>query len=74
METGFRSREVRELTWGDVDLDGDPPTLSVTIKRAKNRKPYDQPINENLAKKLTALRKQRADPLPARPPLSRVRL
>ncbi|MCH7556589.1 MAG: site-specific integrase, partial [Planctomycetes bacterium] len=47
--TGFRSTECRTLTWGDVDLSSDPPTATVTAKRAKNRRRHDQPLTASLA-------------------------
>ena len=49
-ETGFRSKECRTITWGDIDLDGNPPTVRVTIKRAKNDQLYDQPLTPGLPK------------------------
>ncbi len=47
-DTGFRSKECRTLTWGDLDLDGKPPCATVTAKRAKNRKLYEQPLTPGL--------------------------
>ena len=47
--TGFRSTECRNLTWGDVDLAGDPPTATVTASSAKNKRTYDQPLTAGLA-------------------------
>lgn len=46
--TGFRSGECRTLTWADVDLHGDPPTATVTAKRAKNKRRHDQPLTGSL--------------------------
>ncbi len=51
-ETGFRSKECRTLTWDCVDLGGEPPTATVTAKRAKNHKAYQQPLTPNLVRML----------------------
>ncbi|UCE62340.1 MAG: site-specific integrase [Phycisphaerales bacterium] len=60
-ETGFRSNECRTMAWGDVDLEGNPPTVSVTVKRAKNRKAYDQPLTASLAQLLACCRDERGE-------------
>lgn len=50
--TGFRSKECRMIRWGDVGIDADPPTVTVTAKRAKNRRRYDQPLTASLVRML----------------------
>ena len=59
--TGFRSKECRTLTWGDVDLSSDPPTATVTAKRAKNRRRHDQPLTASLAALLTRYKAARGN-------------
>ncbi len=62
--TGFRSKECRTITWGDIDLGADPPTATVTAKHAKNRKLYDQPLTASLTQVLARCReiRGRVDP------------
>lgn len=37
-ETGLRTSELRPLTWGSFDLDGDPPTVTVAAAYNKRRR------------------------------------
>jgi len=53
---GLRLNEVRTLTWGCLDLDSDPPTVTVEAKYAKSRRRDTVPLNSGLA---AALRKWR---------------
>ena len=57
--TGFRNTEARLLTWSDVDLESDQPTVRVTARRAKNRKEYAQPLTVSLAAMLARHKAQR---------------
>ena len=38
VETGLRAGELRSLTWGSFDLDGDPPTVMVVAAYSKHRR------------------------------------
>jgi len=58
VSTGFRSNECRTLRWLDIDLGGDPPTATVTAKRAKNHVAYAQPLTDSLVAGLKAWRAQ----------------
>jgi integrase len=53
LATGFRpGRELRLLTPGSFDLDGDPPTIAVTPSYTKNKQAAVQPIPAALAERL----------------------
>lgn len=47
--TGFRAAELASLRPASCDLDGDPPTITIQAKRAKNRRTVVQPIPADLA-------------------------
>ena len=44
VETGLRVGELRTLTWGACDLDGDPPTLTVLAAYSKHGREDVQPL------------------------------
>ena len=52
METGLRRKELRTLTPGSFQLEGDELTVAVDAGRSKNRKPTLLPIREELATEL----------------------
>ena len=69
--TGFRARELRNLTLESFDLDADPPTVTVTAAYTKRRRRDMQPIRRDLAERLRPWLTGKADggpvlPLPER--------
>ncbi len=60
-ETGLRARELRSLTVGSFDLDGDPPTVTVNAAYSKRRREDVLPIRPEFA---AALRTFLSDKLP----------
>jgi integrase len=50
--TGFRASELRSLNPESFHLDGARPYVTLAARRAKNRKPADQPISQSLARDL----------------------
>ena len=64
---GLRLKEIRTLTWGCLDLDSDPPTLTFEAKYAKSRRRDTVPLNSRLAAALRKWRRQRTREL-GRPP------
>jgi hypothetical protein len=50
--SGLRSEELRQLTWADVRLESDPPTLRVREVTAKNKKEEYVPVVPELAERL----------------------
>jgi integrase len=62
--TGFRAEELASLTPEGFDLDGDPPTVTVTAAYSKRRRHDIQPIRPELA---DALRPWLATKAPGRP-------
>lgn len=67
--TGLRANECRQLTWADVELEGNPPTITVRAQYAKSRRSARLPLHRHLAKLLQAEQKQQAIELrrPVRP-------
>lgn len=61
VETGFRVTELRSLTSASFDLEGNPPTVTVSTKAAKNRRKYTIPLRPAMAE---ALRDRFAKELP----------
>jgi site-specific recombinase XerD len=47
--TGFRASELRSLTTASFELDGDPPTVTVSAAYSKRRRKDVQPIRMDLA-------------------------
>ena len=47
--TGFRASELRSLTTASFELDGDPPTVTVSAAYSKRRRKDVQPIRRDLA-------------------------
>jgi len=64
---GLRLNEVRTLTWGCLDLDSDPPRLTVDARYAKSRRRDTVPVNSGLAAALRGWRAAQAREL-GRPP------
>ncbi len=64
---GLRVNEIRTLTWGCLDLDSDPPTLTVEARYAKSRRRDTVPLNSGLAAALRDWREERTSDL-GRPP------
>jgi integrase len=70
LETGLRQNEVRTLTPGACDLEGDPPTVTVKAAYAKAGRADDLPVRPSTAARLaTFIKGMGADeqifPLPA---------
>jgi integrase len=55
--TGLRQEELRQLTWGDLNLEGEPPFVVVREASAKNKKEERVPL---LPEVVEALRSHRA--------------
>jgi len=53
VDTGLRRGEIEALCWGDMDLDGEAPVLTVRASTAKNRRQASIPLH---AEMVTALR------------------
>lgn len=56
VKTGLRHGEIRQLLWGDVDLDAPFPCVRVRASTTKNRKDAVLPLASDLADTLRALR------------------
>ncbi len=61
--TGLRRKEIATLTWGNLDLEGDAPTVTVEARYSKNRRKDSVVLSAALAGELIAWRRQRADEL-----------
>jgi len=64
---GLRPKEIRTLTWGCLDLDSDPPTVTVEAKYAKSRRRDTIPLNSGLVAALRKWRRSQENEL-GRPP------
>ncbi|MGD9693590.1 MAG: tyrosine-type recombinase/integrase [Phycisphaerales bacterium] len=56
LRTGLRKGELRALTWADVELNGDSPSLRVRAAISKNRKQARLPLTPELAAALLVAR------------------
>jgi len=54
--TGLRSQELKGLTWGDLDLDANPPCLRVSASISKNRRASIHSLRPELAERLKQFR------------------
>ncbi len=54
--TGLRRSELASLAWGDLDLEADPPTLTVRASASKSRREAVVPLHSALAASLLAER------------------
>lgn len=54
--TAYRRNTLYQLTWADVDLDGDQPLIRPAVATIKNRKEHPMPLRDDLRVALTALR------------------
>jgi integrase len=59
---GWRRREIAETTWDLVDLEANPPTLSLPAMRSKNRSPRRIPIPAEVERILRRRRKTATGP------------
>lgn len=62
--TGFRAKEIRSLTPASLDLDADPPTVTVQAAYSKRNRRDVQPISKSLADLLRAYVKGRRKDAP----------
>lgn len=62
--TGFRAKEIRSLTPASLDLDADPPTVTVQAAYSKRKRRDIQPISKSLADLLRAYVKGRRKDAP----------
>lgn len=60
--TAYRRDTLYRLTWANVDLDGNPPTIRPAVSTIKNREQHPQPIRDDLAATLRQLRPADAKP------------
>jgi len=63
VQTGLRRTELIALDWGDLELDGNRPSL--LVRCGKGGKPRRQPLARALADELSALRARRQAPAEA---------
>ena len=56
VETGLRASELRSLTWGCVDLQADPPTVTVRVAYSKHRRDDTLPLKASTAQLLARWR------------------
>ena len=54
--TGLRRGELRQLVWGDLDLDGPAPVVTLRAATTKNRRSQSLPLTDELACELRSLR------------------
>jgi len=57
--TGYRRGELLTLTWNDIDLDSETPTVNMDTNRTKNKQGASQPIPPKAAEQFSQWKKQR---------------
>jgi len=58
VHTGLRRKELKTLTWANLSLDSEMPTVTVTAINAKNRKAQPLPLHPDVVTVLRELREQ----------------
>jgi integrase len=56
VHTGLRRSELRALTWADINLDPERPSVSIVAGTAKNRTAVTLPLNAELVAELRAIK------------------
>ncbi len=60
--TGIRKGEMKLLRWGDLDLDGEPPTVVVRASISKNARTERLPLKSDVVQLLRAMRPDLCQP------------
>ena len=60
--TGLRRNEIRQLTWGDVQLDSLPAKIALRAETTKSKRADSLPIHPQLADELRAWKPNNANP------------
>lgn len=61
LATGQRLREVAEMTWREIDLEGDKPTWTLAAERTKSGRPHIVPLSPLAVAILAEVRRQSGD-------------
>ena len=56
VHTGLRRSELRALTWADINLDTERPSVSILARTAKNRRAVTLPLHPELVAELRAIK------------------